>query len=322
MTNLKHGPRLVVIGLGHVGSQVLTEAVRAGIFAEIVTIDKKDGTAYGEALDHHQASALPGNPGVKLRSGDYEDCKDADVIICAAGPSITPDGSGSQPDRSTLTEVNAKEIRQVMTDLTAVTRDPALIFITNPLDTMVFLAENEFDYPRAFGTGTMLDSSRLRRIVADRAGISPETVSGYMMGEHGTTAFPVLSRLTACGIRADEFKEHFGVELDPEEVRQSVVSAAYDVFNAKGWTNAAVARSAVLLARAVLFDEKSVWPVSSTLRGEYGYDGDVAFSIPSVIGANGVEKRFAVSLNEWEQKALEATAADIQHTIADAKVTY
>jgi len=322
MTNLKHGPRLVVIGLGHVGSQVLTEAVRAGIFAEIVTIDKKDGTAYGEALDHHQASALPGNPGVKLRSGDYEDCKDADVIICAAGPSITPDGSGSQPDRSTLTEVNAKEIRQVMTDLTAVTRDPALIFITNPLDTMVFLAENEFDYPRAFGTGTMLDSSRLRRIVADRVGISPETVSGYMMGEHGTTAFPVLSRLTACGIRADEFKEHFGVELDPEEVRQSVVSAAYDVFNAKGWTNAAVARSAVLLARAVLFDEKSVWPVSSTLRGEYGYDGDVAFSIPSVIGANGVEKRFAVSLNEWEQKALEATAADIQHTIADAKVTY
>lgn len=322
MTTLKHGPRLVVIGLGHVGSQVLTEAVRAGIFAEIVTIDKKDGTAYGEALDHHQASALPGNPGVKLRSGDYEDCKDADVIICAAGPSITPDGSGSQPDRSTLTEVNAKEIRQVMTDLTAVTRDPALIFITNPLDTMVFLAENEFDYPRAFGTGTMLDSSRLRRIVADRLGISPETVSGYMMGEHGTTAFPVLSRLTACGIRADEFKEHFGVELDPEEVRQSVVSAAYDVFNAKGWTNAAVARSAVLLARAVLFDEKSVWPVSSTLRGEYGYDGNVAFSIPSVIGANGVEKRFAVSLNEWEQKALEATAADIQHTIADAKVTY
>lgn len=322
MTTLKHGPRLVVIGLGHVGSQVLTEAVRAGIFAEIVTIDKKDGTAYGEALDHHQASALPCNPGVKLRSGDYEDCKDADVIICAAGPSITPDGSGSQPDRSTLTEVNAKEIRQVMTDLTAVTRDPALIFITNPLDTMVFLAENEFDYPRAFGTGTMLDSSRLRRIVADRLGISPETVSGYMMGEHGTTAFPVLSRLTACGIRAGEFKEHFGVELDPEEVRQSVVSAAYDVFNAKGWTNAAVARSAVLLARAVLFDEKSVWPVSSTLRGEYGYDGNVAFSIPSVIGANGVEKRFAVSLNEWEQKALEATAADIQHTIADAKVTY
>lgn len=322
MTNLKHGPRLVVIGLGHVGSQVLTEAVRAGIFAEIVTIDKKDGTAYGEALDHHQASALPGNPGVKLRSGGYEDCKDADVIICAAGPSITPDGSGSQPDRSTLTELNAKEIRQVMTDLTAVTRDPALIFITNPLDTMVFLAENEFDYPRAFGTGTMLDSSRLRRIVADRVGISPETVSGYMMGEHGTTAFPVLSRLTACGIRADEFKEHFGVELDPEEVRQSVVSAAYDVFNSKGWTNAAVARSAVLLARAVLFDEKSVWPVSSTLRGEYGYDGNVAFSIPSVIGANGVEKRFAVSLNEWEQKALEATAADIQHTIADAKVTY
>ena len=72
---------MVVIGLGHVGSQVLTEAVRAGIFAEIVTIDKKDGTAYGEALDHHQASALPGNPGVKLRSGDYEDCKDADLSL-------------------------------------------------------------------------------------------------------------------------------------------------------------------------------------------------------------------------------------------------
>lgn len=141
MTNLKHGPRLVIIGVGHVGSQVLTEAVRAGIFSEIVTIDKKEGTAYGEALDHHQASALPGDPGVTLRSGDYDDCKDADVIICAAGPSIIPDGSGSQPDRTSLTGINAKEIRQVMTDLTSVTRDPALIFITNPLDTMVFLAQ-------------------------------------------------------------------------------------------------------------------------------------------------------------------------------------
>ncbi len=322
MTNLKHGPRLVIIGVGHVGSQVLTEAVRAGIFSEIVTIDKKEGTAYGEALDHHQASALPGDPGVTLRSGDYDDCKDADVIICAAGPSIIPDGSGSQPDRTSLTGINAKEIRQVMTDLTSVTRDPALIFITNPLDTMVFLAQNEFDYPRAFGTGTMLDSSRLRRIVADRLGISPSTVSGYMMGEHGTTAFPVLSRLTACGIRADEFKEHFGVELDPEEVRQSVVSAAYDVFNAKGWTNAAVARSAVFLGRAVLFDEQAMWPVCSTLHGEYGFDGDVAFSLPSIIGADGVEKRFAVSLNEWEQEQLAATAADIQQTIKDAEVRY
>ncbi|MCT1442605.1 lactate/malate family dehydrogenase [Corynebacterium glucuronolyticum] len=322
MANTKHGPRLVIIGLGHVGSQVLTEAVRAGIFAEIVTIDKKEGVAFGEALDHHQASALPGNPGVKLRSGDYEDCKDADVIICAAGPSMVPDGTGSQPDRTELTSMNAKEIRQVMTDLTAVTRDPALIFITNPLDTMVFLAENEFDYPRCFGTGTMLDSSRLRRIVADRLGISPETVSGYMMGEHGMSAFPVLSRLTACGIRADEFKEHFGVELDPEEIGQSVVSAAYDVFNAKGWTNAAIARSAVLLARAVLFDEKALWPVCSTLRGEYGLNGDVALSIPSVIGAEGVEKRFAVSLNEWEQEALAKTVASIQQTIKDAQVTY
>src|SRR5699024_9171536 len=137
--------------------------------------------------------------------------------------------------------------------------EAVIILITNPLDAMVYVAENEFDYPkgRIFGTGTMLDSARLRHAVAANYNIDPKSVTGYMMGEHGMTAFPVFSRLTIQGFNEKEIDAHFqGKEaLDRNKFRQKVVNTAYDVLNGKGWTNAGVAQSAMILAKAVLLNE-------------------------------------------------------------------
>lgn len=318
--------KLVVIGVGHVGSYVLADAMKIGLFAEIGVIDILENVAYGEALDQAQATALTYMNNVDVKSGGYEQCADADVIIVAAGPSIIPDPNDpeGEPDRTLLTKTNCEVIREVMTGITKYTKEAIIILITNPLDTMVYIAENEFDYPvgRVFGTGTMLDSARLRKLVADTYRIDPKSVTGYMMGEHGGTAFPVLSHVNISGIPFTELDKYFEGAADiqdPEVVKSSIISAAYNVFNGKGWTNAGVAQAAVTMAKAVLLDERSVYPASTTLRGQYGHDGDVALSMPCIIGREGILKQLPINLNDWEIQKLEKSIEFIQATMRDAK---
>lgn len=321
-----HKNKLVVVGVGHVGSYVLADAMKTGLFAEIGVIDILDNVAFGEALDQAQATALTYMNNVDVRSGGYEQCADADVIVIAAGPSVLPDPDDpdGEPDRSLLTKTNCKVIREVMAGITRYTQEAIVILITNPLDTMVYIAENEFGYPkgRVFGTGTMLDSARLRKLVADTYCVDPKSVTGYMMGEHGSTAFPVLSHLSVGGIPFDQVSAYLKAKADisdPDTVKTKIVSAAYQVLNGKGWTNAGVAQSAITMAKSVLLDERSIYPASTTLRGQYGHDGDVALSMPCIIGRDGIICQLAVELNAWEAQRLEESVAFIKQAMRDAE---
>lgn len=315
--------KLVIIGVGHVGSYVLADAMKIGLFSEIALIDMDQAVAAGEALDQAHATALTYMSNTAVRAGDYSECRDADVIICAAGPSVLKSDKDAMPDRTLLAVTNAAVIREVMEGITKYTKEAIVILITNPLDTMVYIAENEFGYPkgRVLGTGTMLDSARLRYVVASNYNIDPKSVTGYMMGEHGHTAFPVFSRLNVQGFGEKELDQVFeGKEpLDREKMGQQVVKAAYDVLNGKGWTNAGVAQAAITLTKAVLLDERSVYPVSTTLHGQYGYDGDVAFSMPCVIGRNGVEKQLEIPLDDRETELMRKSAKYIQETMKVAQ---
>lgn len=315
--------KLVIVGVGHVGSYVLADAMKQGLFSEIAVIDSDKEVASGEALDQAHATALTYMSNTTVRAGDYSECSDADIIICAAGPSMIKSEEDKMPDRVSLAAKNAAVVREVMSGITAYTTEAIVMMITNPLDTMVYIAENEFDYPagRVFGTGTMLDSARLRQIVASNYGIDPKSVTGYMMGEHGHTAFPVFSRLNVQGFGEKELDQVFqGKELlNREKMSQQVVKAAFDVLNGKGWTNAGVAQAAVTLAKAVLLDEKSVYPVSTTLNGQYGHDGDVAFSMPCIIGRHGVEKQLEIKLDQQETEWMHQSAAYIQEAMEVAQ---
>lgn len=321
-----HKNKLVVAGVGHVGSYVLADAMKIGLFAEIGVIDILENVAYGEALDQAQATALTYMNNVDVKSGGYEQCADADIIIIAAGPSVIPNpgDTDGRPDRTLLTKTNCQVIRQVMAGITQYTKDAVIILITNPLDTMVYIAENEFDYPKGkiLGTGTMLDSARLRKLIADTCGIDPKSVSGYMMGEHGSTAFPVLSHVHVAGIPYSDLSQQFekiAAIQNPETVKDEIVNSAYKVLFGKGWTNAGVAQAAVTMAKAVLLDERSVYPASATLHGQYGHDGDVALSMPCIIGREGILRQLPVKLNNWETQKLEESIAFIQSTMQDAK---
>lgn len=305
--------KLAIIGLGHVGSEVLTKAVASNIAAEIACIDIKENVAYGEALDICHSISSPINRNIKVYSGGFDTVKDADVIICDAGPSILP----GQYERLKLAKENVKNITEIMTEVVKYNTDAILIMITNPLDVTTYLAATKFGWKhgRLFGTGTTLETLRFKYILSRHFGVNPQDIHGYMLGEHGNSAFPAWSTVSIGGIRLNDLHNYFPeVKLDRELIHKQVVKTAYEVMDAKGWTNTGIASGAIRLAQAVFFDEKTVVPVSVPLTGEYGLK-DAALSLPSVVGKDGVEKRLALPLPEDELELLYKSSECIKEVL-------
>lgn len=305
--------KLAIIGLGHVGSEVLTKAVASNIAAEIACIDIKENVAYGEALDICHSISSPINRNIKVYSGGFDTVKDADVIICDAGPSILP----GQYERLKLAKENVKNITEIMTEVVKYNTDAIFIMITNPLDVTTYLAATKFGWKhgRLFGTGTTLETLRFKSILSRHFGVNPQDIQGYMLGEHGNSAFPAWSTVSIGGIRLNDLHNYFPeVKLDRELIHKQVVKTAYEVMDAKGWTNTGIASGAIRLAQAVFFDEKTVVPVSVPLTGEYGLK-DVALSLPSVVGKDGVEKRLALPLPEDELELLYKSSECIKEVL-------
>lgn len=315
--------KLAIIGVGHVGSQVLTDCSHLNLFSDIVLIDSNEATAKGEALDHRHALAASYRTNSKIYAGDYADCADADVIIISAGVSEKPRPGEDMPPRALMGRENALEIRKIMTGITRHTKDAIIILITNPVDTITYIAETEFDYPKGkiFGTGTTLDTFRYRQIVAAHYQVDPKNVSGYIMGEHGSTAFPAFSSTTVGALTLSQCDALLSPAepLNREFVSQEVVHTASDVFNWKGWTNSGIGEVAAALARAVVLDEKSIFPVTATVDGFYNCQGEAAFSMPCIIGRNGLERQIPLPLDDMEYEKLQLSIKDIQHTLQSVR---
>lgn len=307
--------KIVIAGVGHVGSAVLNCALAFHLASEIAVIDIIEKKALGEALDSTHTTPFTYSQNVHIHAGTYEECKDAKVIIIAAGPSILP---GEKTDRLLLADRNVEVMKDVMTSITQYTKDAVIIMITNPLDVMVYYSENFFGYPKnkIFGTGTTLETARFRRILANKYNVDPKNVHGYMLGEHGNSAFPAWSLVNIAGVSCDKLDEYFQPDepLDREKTAFEVVNVAYDVLNFKGFTSSGIAMAACRLAKAVLFNERSILPVSTTLEGEYGLH-NVALSLPCLITEKGVERRIAVPLLDDEIAKLKNSAQSISKVL-------
>ena len=312
--------KLVIVGIGHVGSAVLNRAIAFSLANEIAVIDIDEKKAIGEALDASHATPCNYCQNINVHAGDFSECKDADVIIIAAGPSIMP---GENLDRLILAERNIAVMKDIMTQITHYTKSAVIIMITNPLDITTYYAAQFFDYPtnKLFGTGTTLETLRFKRIIANHYQVDAKDVQGYMLGEHGNSAFPAWSLLNIGGIPADQLDKFFNkaIPLDRQAVAAFVVQVAYDVLNYKGYTNTGIAMGACRLAKAVFGNERSILPVSTPLSGEYGLT-DVALSLPSLITENGVEQRFALHLPQDELENLQFSADSIKAVLRANKL--
>ena len=304
--------KLVVVGSGMVGSAVLNTALSLGLLSEIVVIDKNMDRARGEALDSSHTTSFAYSPNVQVRAGSYEDCADAQIVVVTAGPSIRP--GDRQKDRTSLARINTQVMAEVMESIERYTREAILILVTNPLDIVVYQAQNRFGYPgeRIIGTGTLLDTARFRRILAKRYDVDTKNVHGYVLGEHGASALIGWSLVNIAGIPLSGLDAAFGAKepLDREGTLREVVRAGYDILRLKGYTSAGIAMSVCRIIKAVILNEESVLPVSTTLHGEYGVD-NVALSIPCVITNRGVARRLVLPLAADETEKLRESAGKL-----------
>ncbi|KOR14210.1 lactate dehydrogenase [Staphylococcus carnosus] len=307
--------KLGIIGTGRVGSQVLTDAQYLGIFSEIVLIDTNEDLAKGEALDHRHLQGLGHTHHVNIYSGTYQDLSDADIVIVSAIAPSTPE----MADRTLLTRANSLIVHSVFQKLSEVTQEAVAILISNPVDAMTLIAQ-EAGYPahKVIGTGTNLESSRFRTLIADHYQVDPKNVEAFVLGEHGSHAVPIWSRVRIAGIELPEFETLTGsTPIDKKAVSKRIDEVAFEVFKKKGWTNSAISRSAVQLAQAILLDEHPIEPVSASVNGEYELTGG-ALSLLSLIDRNGIVKRLPISLNSDELQQLKDAHIFITEAVAQA----
>lgn len=308
--------KLGIIGTGRVGSQVLTDAQYLGVFSEIVLIDTNTDLAYGEALDHQHIQGLNHSHHIKITTGDYNDLSDAAVIIVSASAPSTPD----MKDRTLLTKANSLIIHDVFKQLAKVTQEALVILISNPVDAMTYLAY-QAGYPtgKIIGTGTILESSRFRTLIADHYQVDPKDVEAFVLGEHGSHGVPIWSRVRIHGIDLKEYEQLTDSEpIDQAAISKRIDEVSFEVFKKKGWTNSAISRAAVSLAHAILLDEKVIEPVSAPLAGEYGFENG-SLSLLSLIDRNGIGQRLPIQLPEDELRQLKAAHHFIKEAIEQSE---
>lgn len=301
--------KLGLIGIGRVGSQILTDVQYLNLFSDIVVIDTNESLARGEVLDHQHAQGLKSTSHINLSCGDYSDIVDADVVVVTASVETDP----NMPDRTALTKGNVAVVTDIMNRIHAVTQQPLIVFVSNPVDTMTYIATQVNDYPneKIMGTGTLLESARFRTLIANHYGIDPKSVEAFVIGEHGQHAVPVWSKTTIAGMPLDEFESLSNKpKIDRPHITQQIDKVSFDVFYDKGWTNTAISKTTVELVKSLVFDEKSILPLTSIASS-----GRLAVSLPTLVTRQGVEQVFEIALDATEQEQFDQAQDYIQQTI-------
>lgn len=300
--------KVSIVGMGRVGSAIAFSIVLRRLADELVLVGKPAERAAGDAADLQHASAM-GRPMV-VRAGGLPAVAGSDVIVLAASSGVptTPDGSGAQVDRMAEARGNAALFAQLVPEL--VRRCPGAVFlvVSNPVDVMtgltLRLVGDAVSPGRVFGSGTLIDTARYRTLLAARLGMHTNDLRAYMLGEHGERQFPAVSCATAGGARLAATPDGLAMCRELGELARG---EGHRVFQAKGYTNYAIAAAVAMLLEAILEDHHSVFPVSTLLTDYCGVSG-VCLSVPAVIGRAGVLRVIDLDLSPEERAALHAGA--------------
>ncbi|MCM3004684.1 L-lactate dehydrogenase [Priestia koreensis] len=292
--------KVAVIGTGFVGSSYAFSLVNQGLVNELVLIDANKEKALGEALDMNHAVPF-GNP-LTISAGDYEDCKDADVVVITAGANQAPGET-----RLDLSEKNIDIFKKIVPAIMESGFSGILMVATNPVDILSYVTWQLSGLPkeRVIGSGTILDTARFRYLLSDYFHIDPRNVHAYIIGEHGDTELPVWSHAQIGGVPIQQFLNGVEAPLHPDmqQLFVNVRDAAYQIINRKGATYYGIAMGLVRLTRAILNNEQSILTVSTLLEGQYGID-NVYIGVPAVINKDGIQRIIELSLSEKEQAQL------------------
>ncbi len=296
--------KVVLIGCGNVGmSYVYALLNQKASVDELVLIDLDKEKTIGEAMDLNHC--LPFSPKkMDIKAGNYEDCNGADIVVIAAGANQLPGET-----RMDLIEKNSKIFKTIVDQVMRNNFNGVFVVATNPLDVMTQLTYkySGLDSSKVIGTGTSLDTARLRFLIADKLKISSKNVHAYVMGEHGDSEFVPWSK-ASIGLQSIS---DFLTEDEMKSIASDVKNAAYEIIKRKGATYYGIGICMVRITNAILDNENSIVTVSS-----YDEKNDVYFGCPTVLNRNGVKEKIWVDLNEAEEKQLINSIKVIKEAIS------
>lgn len=304
--------KAAVVGCGFVGSSIAFSLMQKSIFSELVLIDANHAKAEGEAMD--LSHGLPYAAAMDIYAGDYDDVGDCALIIITAGANQKPGET-----RRDLIEKNVGILKSILPQITATSFAGILMIVANPVDVLTYAAQRISGYPvmRVFGSGTVLDTARLKYVLGKHLDVDSRSVHALIIGEHGDSELPVWSSANVSGIDLNHFCElrgHYQHEDLMRRLYEDVRDSAYRIIERKGATYYGIAMAVARIAECIVKDEQAILPVSVELQGEYGLTG-LALSIPSVIGKNGIEKVLEIPLSEEENARLLDSAAQLKEII-------
>ena len=311
-------PRVAIVGTGFVGSTTAYALMLSGIAAEIVLIDRDPRRAEGHANDLRDAEVF--SPATRVFAGDFSDCCAADVTIITAGVSQSEQKSRTEGLRET-----GAMLHGLVSDVCLQNPRGILLIASNPVDVLTYAAWkwSGLSAHRVIGSGTSLDTLRLRRRLAEHYGVASANVHAYVVGEHGDGQIPVLSSARVAGLPLDELSSELGSPRAGSvlaAIADQTRTAGRDIIDAKGATYYGIGSVLVRIVRAILHDEHAILTVSNPVP-ESMHLGELSLSLPAIIDRQGVVRVLPVALNPSERKALEASAEVVRRNIASLSET-
>ena len=291
--------KIAVIGAGMVGSSFAYAAMIKGLASELVMIDVDKNRQEGEVMDLRHA--LIGTQTGNVLGGDFKDCQDVDVIVITAGVAQKPGET-----RLDLIKKNTEIMKSLIKQMGRLREDTVVIIVANPVDIMTKIAQKYISLPKnqVFGSGTSLDTSRLRYNISETVGVDLHNVHGYVLGEHGDSEFVPWSVVNVSGVCITKLL----TKKQMADIEKKTMRAAYEIIQRKRATYYGIGVVLTEIVEAVLHDKKIIMPVSTEPGSAYGIK-DVCLGIPAVIGRRGVEKVWKVGFSKEEMAKLKHSAS-------------
>lgn len=287
--------------------------MQSGMFTEMVLIDADRARAEGEALDI--SHGLPFAKPMKIYAGDYSNLKDAGLIIITAGANQKPGET-----RLDLVKKNIAIFKSIIPEIKKIDYKGILLIVANPVDILTTVAIKLSGFPanRVFGSGTVLDTARLKYNLGQHLDVDSRSVHAFIIGEHGDSEIAAWSCANVSGIKLNKFCEMRGFFKHEEAMKRiadEVKNSAYEIIKRKRATYYGIAMAVRRICEAIVRDEKSILPISSLMKGQYGISG-IALSMPAIVGKNGVETHVPFEINEQEAADLQKSAKTLQEVLA------
>ena len=310
--------KIGIVGCGFVGATIAYTLMSSSLFSEIVLIDIDEKKAKGEAMDLNHC--LPFLAPMQIYAGNYNNLEDAAIVIVAAGAN-----QKEGETRIDLVQKNSRITTSVIERIAAVNKECIILMVSNPVDILTYVALKVSGFPpsRVIGSGTVLDTARLKFLVGERLGVDSRNVHTFIIGEHGDSELAVWSSANVSGLDLKDYFpicENCGRYEDLYGIYDYVKNSAYEIIRGKGATYYAIAQATLRIVTSIIKDQNTILPVSTLVDGHYGLE-DLCISVPAVIGKRGITHVLDIPLNDDENRRLRASADTLKEAIRSLETT-